>query len=161
MSFWLGFFFERVRLSTLPQGDVAGRPPEGPPAATDPPEDGYSRSKWAAELLAVGRQRLSDDPSAALAFAIASLEHSDNDGARRFAVEATWNGPPAFLLSANEFVASEQAGWSPDGLRLALSRRALHLVELASGKMRRLSSGREVSISTAPAPSARSNRTRW
>ena len=39
MSFWLAFFFERVRLSGLPHGEVAGRPPEVRPS---PPPMGWS-----------------------------------------------------------------------------------------------------------------------
>src|SRR5690606_38033302 len=39
MSFWLAFFFERVRPSGLPHGDTAGRPPDVRPS---PPPSGWS-----------------------------------------------------------------------------------------------------------------------
>ena len=52
----------------------------------------------AGKLLALGRLKLADSPNAALAYAIASLERSDNDPARRFAVEALWQGPPALFI---------------------------------------------------------------
>ena len=53
----------------------------------------------ASKLLALGRMELDQDPTVALAYAIASLETADTPVARRFAVEALWKGPPAFIMS--------------------------------------------------------------
>jgi hypothetical protein len=75
------------------------------------------RQREAAELLALGRLRLEDYPTAALAHAIASLERADNAPARRFAVEALWKGPPArYLLSPGGTV---KLTFSADGEWLA------------------------------------------
>jgi WD40 repeat protein len=71
----------------------------------------------AAQVLALGRLRLADSPSAALAFAIASLERGDNDPARRFAVEALWQGPPTLYLQNPDEMSLE---WSPDGRWIAI-----------------------------------------
>jgi WD40 repeat protein len=71
----------------------------------------------AAQLFALGRLRLAEHPNAALAYAIASLERSDNGPARRFAVEALWQGPPAFFIADSP---GETDRWSPDGRWLAL-----------------------------------------
>ncbi len=92
----------------------------------------------AAQLLALGRLRLADYPSAALAYAIASLERSDNDPARRFAVEALAPGPPALLLL--DQVASVGLAWSADGKYLAVGGQAgLVLVSRETGERRQLS----------------------
>ncbi|HEY7817210.1 MAG TPA: WD40 repeat domain-containing protein, partial [Vicinamibacteria bacterium] len=69
----------------------------------------------AAHLLALGRLELQDRPSAALAYSLASLEHTDSSEARRFAVEALWHGAAAFVLSDNV----NTADFSPDGQWLA------------------------------------------
>ena len=71
----------------------------------------------AAQLLSLGRLRLADHPNAALAYAIASLERSDNAPARRFAVEVLAQGPPALFLPLQ--VPSDTVAWSPDGAVLA------------------------------------------
>ncbi len=52
----------------------------------------------AAQLAALGRLKLADYPTAALAYAIASLEKADTPEGRRFALEALSQGPTAFLL---------------------------------------------------------------
>ncbi|MGH9336729.1 MAG: WD40 repeat domain-containing protein, partial [Vicinamibacteria bacterium] len=69
----------------------------------------------AAHLLALGRIELEDRPSAALAYALASLEHTDSPEARRFTVEALWHGAAAFVLSGNV----NTVDFSPDGRWLA------------------------------------------
>ncbi|MEO8053860.1 MAG: protein kinase [Acidobacteriota bacterium] len=76
------------------------------------------RRAEAAQVLALGRLRLADHPNGSLAYAIASLERADNDPARRFAVEALWQGPPALYLPDEVVPADVQ--WSPDGRWLAL-----------------------------------------
>jgi WD40 repeat protein len=91
----------------------------------------------AAQLLALGRLKLADSPSSALAYAVASLLRSDNDAARRFAVEALWKGPAALFLS--DKVESFSLGWSPDGKRLAVGGNGgLALVDGETGEQRRL-----------------------
>ncbi len=75
----------------------------------------------AAQILALGRVELEDRPTAALAHALASLERADNEPARRFAVEALWNGAAAFVLAEN----MNLVDFSPDGNWLA-SRGTLH-----------------------------------
>ncbi|MGH9335393.1 MAG: WD40 repeat domain-containing protein, partial [Vicinamibacteria bacterium] len=69
----------------------------------------------AAHLLALGKIELQDRPSAALAYALASLEHKDSLEARRFAVEALWHGAAAIVLSGNV----NTVDFSPDGQWLA------------------------------------------
>ncbi len=72
-----------------------------------------TRQREAAQLLALGRAQLAEEPAEALAFAIASLERADNAPARRFAVEALWHGASVFRI------AQDQDPWamvfSPDG----------------------------------------------
>jgi WD40 repeat protein len=53
----------------------------------------------ASKLLALGRTELDQDPTVALAYAIASLERADTQVARRFALQALWKGPPAFIMT--------------------------------------------------------------
>ncbi len=76
-----------------------------------------AQNREAAQLLSLCRLRLDDHPSAALAYAIASLERADSEAARRFAVEALWQGPTEFIFG------SEGAGpgvrFSPDGQWMA------------------------------------------
>ena len=57
-----------------------------------------ARRRETAQLLALGRLQLADHPSAALAYALASLDRADSQEARVFALEALWRGPPAFIL---------------------------------------------------------------
>jgi WD40 repeat protein len=70
----------------------------------------------AGQLLALGRLKLADSPNDALAYATASLESADNVPARRFAVEALWQGPPAHVLATP---GSSTVCWSADGRWLA------------------------------------------
>jgi hypothetical protein len=65
----------------------------------------------AAQILALGRVELEDRPAAALAHALASLERSDSNEARRFAVEALWHGGAAIVLPGN----INNGDFSPDG----------------------------------------------
>jgi WD40 repeat protein len=76
----------------------------------------------AGKLLALGQAELEDDPTAALAYARASLEQADSPEARRFAVEALWSGPVARMLPMRR-MAREAGLWDdPIGiLRTALS----------------------------------------
>ena len=92
----------------------------------------------AGRLLSLGRLKLADSPSAALAYAIASLERSDNDAARHFAVEALWQGPPALFLG----VAKEARilRWSPDERFTAItSSEGLDLFDNETNRRRKLS----------------------
>ncbi len=101
-----------------------------------------SRRAEAAQLLALGRLKLADHPNAALAYAIASIERADSEPARRFAVEALWQGPPALFIS--DPVQPLSAAWSPEGRWLALGGPfGLTVVDGASGERRRLSSSPE------------------
>ena len=90
----------------------------------------WQRSEWArgeaiqeverreaAQLLALGRIELDNHPTAALAYTIASLERADSLAARRFAVEALWRGPPAFILYGQD---NNTLDFSPDGRWLAV-----------------------------------------
>lgn len=65
-------------------------------------------------LLALGRMELDQDPTVALAYAIASLETADTPVARRFAVEALWKGPQAFVMSDLP-ISPAACQFSPDG----------------------------------------------
>jgi len=99
----------------------------------------------AAQLLSLGRLRLADHPNAALAYAIASLERSDNDPARRFAVEALWQGPPALYLTDPVFPLGLQL--SPDGRWMALgSDDGFILVSRETGERRRISSSIDLPV---------------
>jgi WD40 repeat protein len=89
----------------------------------------------AAQILALGRLKLADHPNASLAYAIASLERSDNGPARRFAVEALWQGPPALFIPDTPGLSVK---WSPDGRWLALGGGWLELIEGGTGQRRRL-----------------------
>jgi eukaryotic-like serine/threonine-protein kinase len=93
----------------------------------------------AAQLLALGRLRLADHPNAALAYAIASLERSDNDPARRFAAQALWQGKPALFLT--DKVVSGWFAWSPGGERFAVcGNSGLAVVDRDTLEQRQLSS---------------------
>ena len=80
--------------------------------------EAQTRQREAAELLALGRLRLDEHPTGALAHAIASLERADNTPARRFAMEALWRGPTLHVLEAAAGPTS--VAWSSDGRWLAL-----------------------------------------
>jgi WD40 repeat protein len=97
-----------------------------------------------AKILALGRLRLADDPNAALAYAIASLERSDNDPARRFAVEALWQGPTALFLKAPTL--QNSISWSPDGRWIALGSASVEVVDRETGERRELTSSDELPV---------------
>jgi WD40 repeat protein/DNA-binding winged helix-turn-helix (wHTH) protein len=69
----------------------------------------------AAQILALGRLELENRPTAALAHALASLERADTDEARRFAVEALWQGAAMIVLPGN----INNGDFSPDGKWIA------------------------------------------
>ena len=99
----------------------------------------------AAQVLALGRLRLADHPNAALAYAIASLERADNGPARRFAVEALWQGPPALFLM--DPINPPSIRWSLDGRWLALGGNSgLALLERGTRGRRQLSSTRDIPV---------------
>ena len=56
----------------------------------------------ASELFALGQLEKEDHPTAALAYALASLERADTAEVRRFALETLWRGPTAFVVGRNE-----------------------------------------------------------
>jgi len=66
----------------------------------------------AANLVSQAQVELESYPSAAVAYATASLELSDSPGARRLALEALWKGPTAFVV--NE-IKSWEIEFTPDG----------------------------------------------
>ena len=84
----------------------------------------------ASKLLALGQAEQQRNPTAALAYAIKSLELADTHEARRFGLRLLQAAPTALLLPAmpKNDEASE-AAFSPDGKLLALSGfRAVHLL---------------------------------
>ena len=133
----------RLRHVTATRGHRHLRPLAAGPtahAATPRPRPASARP---AELLALGRLRLDDYPTAALAHAIASLERADNAPARRFAVEALWRGPTAHVIT--DPVRPTRARWSPDGRWLALSGNdGLAVLERDGGKGTKLASVPEI-----------------
>lgn len=74
----------------------------------------------ASRLVALGRLHLDSDPTAALAYVLASLERADSYEARHLAVETLWKGPVARVLPAAlpECECVSLSG-SPDGRWLA------------------------------------------
>jgi WD40 repeat protein len=84
----------------------------------------------AAKLLALGQLALEEYPTAAVAYALESLELSDTSEARRFALEALWRGPTAVILAPRQSKEeSDQVGgywshrlaFSPDGEWMAVA----------------------------------------
>ncbi|HVS01449.1 MAG TPA: WD40 repeat domain-containing serine/threonine-protein kinase [Thermoanaerobaculia bacterium] len=79
------------------------------------------------QLFAQGQLELEGNPSAAIAWALASLERADDPRVRRFVMRALWRGPTAHVLGSNaEFPAGgpppqfSRSGdalvqWSSDG----------------------------------------------
>jgi len=68
----------------------------------------------AARLLALGRLELDSHPTAALAYAIASLELADTPEARRFALLALWQGPTEQVLPM-AYVGHSRVKFHPSG----------------------------------------------
>jgi len=71
-----------------------------------------ARRAEAANLLSMAQLELESYPSAAVAYATASLELSDTTAARRLALRALWKGPTAFVASEGYSTLLE---FSPDG----------------------------------------------
>jgi WD40 repeat protein len=100
--------------------------------------EGEAAQREAAQLLALGRLKLTYQPMATLAYAIASLERGDNGPARRLAVEALWQGPPALTLVDDKALPYSSA-LSPDGGWLAIGgETGLALVSGETGELRQL-----------------------
>jgi WD40 repeat protein len=79
-----------------------------------------ARHAEAQQTFALGQFALEKDPTAALAYALSSLEHSDTPHARLLALRALWSGPIGFALaSTDQQGPSIQLGFSPDGRWLA------------------------------------------
>jgi WD40 repeat protein len=80
-----------------------------------------ARRAEASKLLAVGQLELESNPTAALAYAIKSLELADAEEARRFALRSLSNGPTATILPTPENGAeSTRLAFSPAGNWLAV-----------------------------------------
>jgi WD40 repeat protein len=73
----------------------------------------------AQQLLALGQVELRENPSAALAYAMASLERDDNPTVREFAVQALWHGPTALIPTERSENWYWRVAFSPDGQWLA------------------------------------------
>src|SRR5262249_37680469 len=73
----------------------------------------------ASKLLALGRTKINEDPTEALAYAIASLRKVDTQAGRHFALEALWKGPPVFIDSEWAGAQITYLSYSPDGKWLA------------------------------------------
>ncbi len=79
------------------------------------------RRAEASELVALGRVELADNPTAALAYAIASLDCFDSPLSRHFALEALSRGPLAGLRPfAGGMTQACATDFSPDGRHLAV-----------------------------------------
>jgi len=75
-----------------------------------------ARRAEANRLFALGRLELEEDPSAAVAYALASLELADDPAVRSFVPEALWRGPTRFVVGGER---TRRASFSPDGGWLA------------------------------------------
>ncbi len=75
-----------------------------------------ARRAEAAKLLAIGQERLAEDPTEALAYTTASLELADSREARLFALKALWEAPPALEFVMGKPVVTPK--FSPDGRQL-------------------------------------------
>jgi serine/threonine protein kinase/WD40 repeat protein len=92
----------------------------------------------AGKLLALGQTRLEGDPTAALAYARASLELADSPEARRFAVKVLWRGPVARILPVERMTREHQLPQDPSLLgRIELSPDG-HWLAAPSGSNRRV-----------------------
>ena len=79
-----------------------------------------TRRAEAAKLFALGRVEIEDNPTAAIAYATASLELADVPEVRRFALEALYRGPTEFRLTDGRGFTTS---FSPDGRWLAIGER--------------------------------------
>ncbi len=75
-----------------------------------------SRRAEAAYVFSLAQLQLGQHPTAAIAYAMASLELSDNPELRKFIVDALWRGPTEFRLST---ASPYSLDFSPDGKWLA------------------------------------------
>ena len=82
-----------------------------------------ARRAEAQKLIALGQLELDSYPTAAVAYALASLELADNLTARLLAIEALWKGPTAFTLNEEGV---QHAKFSPDGRHLVQAQRFNH-----------------------------------
>jgi len=80
----------------------------------------YRRAEGA-NLLALGRLELERNTSAALAYAMKSLEFSDEEDTRRFIMRALWRGPTMFQLPEYGIGNAVTVRFSPDGRWLAVA----------------------------------------
>ena len=82
-----------------------------------------TRRAEAAKLLALAQVQIETGPTEALAFATASLELSDTNEARIFALRALWAGPPLRVLNLRETSNTQFRAptFSPDGRWLAVA----------------------------------------
>ena len=101
------------------------------------------------KLVSLGRLQLTSSPSASLAYTIASLEWSDNGPARRFALEALAQGPPALQLPAS--MGMWWPAWSPDGRWIVYyddiyTPACMYAVSRDTGERRLLSQRREIPV---------------
>ncbi|MCM2316024.1 MAG: protein kinase [Thermoanaerobaculia bacterium] len=76
-----------------------------------------ARRAEASKLLALGRLEQDSNPTAAITYALASLELADEAPARLFALESLWRGPTAFALPGAD--RPWVLEFSPDGQWLA------------------------------------------
>ena len=96
-----------------------------------------ARRAEASKLLALGRLEMDDYPTAAVAYSLASLELSDQQPARRLALEALSRGPTASIAGGGRFWS---LGFSPDGERLAAGKMdgGIDLLSREGGEARQL-----------------------
>jgi WD40 repeat protein len=82
-----------------------------------------TRRAEAAKLLALAQVQIETGPTESLAYATASLELSDTNEARIFALRALWAGPPLRVLNLQETSDNQfrEATFSPDGRWLAVA----------------------------------------
>lgn len=116
----------------------------------------------ASKLLALGRAQMNEDPTTALAYAIASLQQVDTQVGRNFALEALWKGPVAFIMPgvANSITF---LSYSPNGKWLAAGDYlGVYLLRQAGNQLIALEEGSPViHTSRAPQFSADSNYVVW
>ena len=77
-----------------------------------------TRLAKASKLVTLGHVELERERTQALAYAIASLRLADNEQARRLALRALWQGPPA-MISPNKENRVFTLAFAPDGQYLA------------------------------------------
>jgi WD40 repeat protein len=77
-----------------------------------------TRRAEASKLVTLGRAAIEKERTEALAYAIASLQFADTSEARKLALRALWEGPPATIAPNKEMQAFRLA-FSPDGDHLA------------------------------------------